>query len=164
MFAVIKRWAPRVKRDAVALWFACRDPRTPWAVKALGVFVVAYALSPIDLAIRLLPPDILVESRRQAEGLDKLGRLKAPQHERCSADHRDVGGHWTDSVDLVHATVHEWIGGPRQRGKAAGFLSAREDEVRKVLEAGWNFVAVGADVGILARQSEALVRTYKDKK
>lgn len=108
------------------------------------MFVVAYALSPIDLipdfipvlgyiddvllpgviylAIRLLPPDILVESRRQAEGLDKLGRLKAPQHERCSADHRDVGGHWTDSVDLVHATVHEWIGGPRQRGKAAGFL------------------------------------------
>lgn len=84
------------------------------------MFVVAYALSPIDLipdfipvlgyiddvllpgviylAIRLLPPDILVESRRQAEGLDKLGRLKAPQHERCSADHRDVGGHWTDSV------------------------------------------------------------------
>jgi 4-hydroxy-2-oxoheptanedioate aldolase len=49
----------------------------------------------------------------------------------------------------------------KKAGKAAGFLSAREDEVRKVLEAGWNFVAVGADVGILARQSEALVKAYK---
>jgi 4-hydroxy-2-oxoheptanedioate aldolase len=49
----------------------------------------------------------------------------------------------------------------KKSGKAAGFLSARDDEIRKVLEAGWNFIAVGADVGILARQSEALVKAYK---
>ena len=83
-------WARRIKRDAVTLWFAKSHPRTPWAAKALGVFVVAYALSPIDLipdfipvlgylddvillpvliwcTVRLLPPDVLAECRQQAE-------------------------------------------------------------------------------------------------
>lgn len=86
----LKTWAQRIKRDGVTLWFARKHPRTPWYAKALGVFVVAYALSPIDLipdfvpvlgyvddvlllpvliwlAIRLLPPEVLVECRRQAE-------------------------------------------------------------------------------------------------
>lgn len=37
------------------LWFACRDPRTPWWLKALAFFVVAYALSPIDLVPDFIP-------------------------------------------------------------------------------------------------------------
>jgi len=49
----------------------------------------------------------------------------------------------------------------REAGKAPGFLSAREDECRAVLAAGFQFVAVGSDIGILARQSEALARSYK---
>jgi 2-keto-3-deoxy-L-rhamnonate aldolase RhmA len=49
----------------------------------------------------------------------------------------------------------------RKAGKAPGFLSAREDECRAVLAAGFQFVAVGSDIGILARQSEALARSYK---
>jgi uncharacterized membrane protein YkvA (DUF1232 family) len=51
----IKTWARRIKRDAVTLWFAYRDPRTPLAVKALCAFVVAYALSPIDLIPDFIP-------------------------------------------------------------------------------------------------------------
>ena len=85
-----RAWAKRVKRDGVTLWFAGKHPRTPWHAKALGAFVVAYALSPIDLipdfipvlgyldevillpaliwlAIRMLPPDVLLESRAKAE-------------------------------------------------------------------------------------------------
>jgi 4-hydroxy-2-oxoheptanedioate aldolase len=46
-------------------------------------------------------------------------------------------------------------------GKAPGFLSVREDETRRVLDGGFLFVAVNTDVAILARQSEALVRTFK---
>ena len=90
MLATLKTWARRLKRDGLALWFALRDPRTPWAVKALCWLVVAYALSPIDLipdfipvlgfvddalllpgliwlALRLLPPEVLARSRAQAE-------------------------------------------------------------------------------------------------
>ena len=48
-------WARRLKRDGVTLWFALRDPRTPWHAKALGAFVVAYALSPIDLIPDFIP-------------------------------------------------------------------------------------------------------------
>eukprot|EP01030_Chromulinospumella_sphaerica_P001901 gene1901-1866_t len=42
-------------RDGVMLWFACRDPRTPWWLKALAFLVVAYALSPIDLVPDFIP-------------------------------------------------------------------------------------------------------------
>lgn len=86
----LKAWAKRIKRDGVTLWFAGKDPRTPWYAKALGVLVVAYALSPIDLipdfipvlgyvddvlllpvliwaAIKLLPPDVISDCRLRAE-------------------------------------------------------------------------------------------------
>lgn len=80
----------RIRRDALTLWFACRDPDTPWAAKAIGAFVVAYALSPIDLipdfipvlgllddllllpgliwlALRLVPPDVVIACRTRAD-------------------------------------------------------------------------------------------------
>ena len=49
----------------------------------------------------------------------------------------------------------------RRAGKAPGYLSARDEEIRRTLDAGFGFVAVGSDVVVLARQAEALVRTYK---
>ncbi len=86
----MKSWAKRIKRDGITLWFAGKNPATPWYAKALGLFVVAYALSPIDLipdfipvlgylddvlllpgliwlAVRLLPPQVLADSRKQAD-------------------------------------------------------------------------------------------------
>jgi uncharacterized membrane protein YkvA (DUF1232 family) len=88
--ATVRAWAKRIKRDAVTLWFAYRHPDTPWPVKALCMFVVAYALSPIDLipdfipvlgyvddalllpgliwlALQLLPDSVVGESRVQAD-------------------------------------------------------------------------------------------------
>ncbi len=90
MFAPLKAWARRLKRDVVALWLAARDPRTPWQARALAGFVAAYALSPIDLipdfipvlgclddllivpagiwlAVRWIPPALMAEFREQAE-------------------------------------------------------------------------------------------------
>ena len=51
----LKGWARKVKRDGVTLWFASRHPEVPWPAKALGLFVVAYALSPIDLIPDFIP-------------------------------------------------------------------------------------------------------------
>lgn len=86
----LRDWAKKLKRDGVTLWFACKHPETPWYAKALGIFVVAYALSPIDLipdfipvlgyvddvlllpgliwlAIRLTPAPVLTECRLKGD-------------------------------------------------------------------------------------------------
>ena len=44
-----RRWAGALRLEAYALYFAFRDPRTPWYAKAVAVAVATYALSPIDL-------------------------------------------------------------------------------------------------------------------
>lgn len=50
-----KQWARAIKRDAVAVWIAARDPRVPWYAKLLAGAVAAYALSPIDLIPDFIP-------------------------------------------------------------------------------------------------------------
>lgn len=55
MWAALKEWAGRVRRDTLALWFAVRDHRTPLFLRALGYLIIAYALSPIDLIPDFLP-------------------------------------------------------------------------------------------------------------
>jgi len=49
----------------------------------------------------------------------------------------------------------------RKRGKAPGILTPNEADARHWLECGALFVAVGADVGILARGAEALAAKFK---
>ncbi|MEO8158273.1 MAG: YkvA family protein [Betaproteobacteria bacterium] len=55
MLARLKTWAAAIKREALVLWFAARDPRTPWYAKLLAVLIVAYALSPVDLIPDFVP-------------------------------------------------------------------------------------------------------------
>lgn len=85
-------WAHRMKRDAVAVYFAARDPRTPLFPRGLALAIAAYALSPIDLipdfipilgyvddllivplglllVVRLLPLEVLLASREKADAL-----------------------------------------------------------------------------------------------
>ncbi|MDZ7814024.1 MAG: YkvA family protein [Ideonella sp.] len=45
----------RLTTYLIALWRLAKDPRTPWAPRALTVFVLAYALSPIDLIPDFIP-------------------------------------------------------------------------------------------------------------
>lgn len=95
-----KAWAKTLKRDVLALWIAARDKRTPVAAKIVAGSVAAYALSPVDLipdfipilgylddllivplgialAIRLVPPQLMLEFRLLAETRDGRPTSKA---------------------------------------------------------------------------------------
>lgn len=92
-------WARRIKRDGLTLWFAAKSPQTPWYAKALAMFTVAYALSPIDLipdfipvlgylddalllpgliwlTLRLVPANVLSDCRLQADQWLQQGKQK----------------------------------------------------------------------------------------
>lgn len=81
--------ARALRAETHALYLACRDHRTPWLARAVAACVVAYALSPLDLipdvvpvlgylddvvlvplglalALRLIPPEVMADSRRRA--------------------------------------------------------------------------------------------------
>ena len=51
----LKNGAKALKRKVVMLWFATQHPQTPWLPKVICIFVVAYALSPIDLIPDFIP-------------------------------------------------------------------------------------------------------------
>jgi len=55
MLSKIKNWARTLQRDVVAVYYAARDNRTPRYVRALALFIAAYALSPIDLIPDFIP-------------------------------------------------------------------------------------------------------------
>jgi uncharacterized membrane protein YkvA (DUF1232 family) len=48
-------WAKALKRQALILWYAARDPRTPLWIKLMLAVVIAYAFSPIDLIPDFIP-------------------------------------------------------------------------------------------------------------
>ena len=55
MIEKMRTWARALKAEIAVLAAAVRDPRTPWYAKVLGVIIVAYALSPIDLIPDFIP-------------------------------------------------------------------------------------------------------------
>lgn len=96
----LRGWARKLKRQTMVLWFCYQHPQTPWLPKWISVFVVAYALSPIDLipdfipvlgylddviilplgillAIRLMPAQVLEDCRLKASEWEK-SHVKRP--------------------------------------------------------------------------------------
>jgi uncharacterized membrane protein YkvA (DUF1232 family) len=51
----LRFWAAALKRQTLVVYYAARDPRTPWAVRLLALAIAAYALSPIDLIPDFIP-------------------------------------------------------------------------------------------------------------
>lgn len=87
--STLRKWAKELKRHTLVVYFAARDPRTPWLVRLLALLVAAYALSPIDLipdfipvlgylddlvivplgvllVLQLVPPEVTRSAREQA--------------------------------------------------------------------------------------------------
>ena len=53
--STLRRWARAFKEQSLVVYYAARDPRTPWPVRLLALAVAAYAFSPIDLIPDFIP-------------------------------------------------------------------------------------------------------------
>ena len=85
-----RSWARALKQRTYTLYLAARHPLTPWYAKALALFVIGYAFSPIDLipdpipvfgylddlvllpagiwlTMKLIPADVWTECERRAK-------------------------------------------------------------------------------------------------
>lgn len=55
IFVRLARRAETIKQDVHAVYLAARDPLVPWYARIIALFVVGYALSPIDLIPDFVP-------------------------------------------------------------------------------------------------------------
>jgi uncharacterized membrane protein YkvA (DUF1232 family) len=55
MFLRLLRLIRTAGRDLVVLWYACRHPATPRALKIAAILLGLYVLSPVDLISDLIP-------------------------------------------------------------------------------------------------------------
>ena len=73
-------------------------------------------------------------------------------------------GHLGNPKDSeVQAAIADAAQRIRAKGKSAGFLTGNPDDAEALFEAGYNFIAVGSDVGVLARNAEALAARFRKK-
>jgi len=86
----LRQKAQNLKRETTVLYFAYRDPRTPWFARAFSALVVAYLFSPIDLipdfipilgylddlilvplgmslALKMIPKEVISDARERAD-------------------------------------------------------------------------------------------------
>jgi 4-hydroxy-2-oxoheptanedioate aldolase len=70
--------------------------------------------------------------------------------------HASMGYTGETANPAVMPLIEEAMRRIRKAGKAAGYLSPVEADAKRMIAAGANFCAVGADVGLLARGAEAL--------
>ena len=99
MLEKLKSRAAQLKAEIRALSIAFRDARTPWYAKALIGFILAYALSPIDLipdfipvlgflddllivsggmalALKMIPAEVLSEARNKVNPAERDSKIK----------------------------------------------------------------------------------------
>lgn len=103
-------WARRIKRDAVTLWFACQNPRTPNLTKLLCMFVVAYALRACLKIRRGCALRCDVERRTPRAASEHGGQDEAISKR---SDRRGVGGNGRPAAQAGSARA-------AQEGRSAG--------------------------------------------
>ena len=95
----LKDRAKQLKTDIPAVFLALKRKETPWGAKVLAALTIGYALSPIDLipdfipvlgylddliilpamvalTVRLIPAEVMVGCRAEAEGMWQDGKPK----------------------------------------------------------------------------------------
>ncbi len=92
-----------LKQEIYSLYFAVRDPRTPWYARAFGGLVVAYAFSPLDLipdfipvlghiddlliiplgvflTLKMIPPEVMADAREKSREMLRKGEPTSRAH------------------------------------------------------------------------------------
>ena len=108
---------------------------------------------------------VLVQIETQT-GLDHLEKIAAVEGVDGvfigPADlHASLGYAGETANPKVMPLIDDAIRRIRKAGKAPGILTGVEADAKRWLELGGQFVAVGADVGILARETEKLAARFK---
>ena len=73
----------------------------------------------------------------------------------------NMGAMGNPSAAHVQAAIQSVLDAARAQGKAAGILAPQQGDAERYLEAGFTMVAVGSDLGLLARGSDDLVARFK---
>lgn len=100
------------------------------------------------------------------DALDRLEEIASVEHlDGVFIGPSDLAASMGHLGDPAHPDVQDAILGVPERmrkiGKPAGTLSPVEAQARRYIEAGFTFVSVGSDLGLLANHSVALAKTYK---
>jgi len=95
-----------------------------------------------------------LEAIAKVDGID--GVFIGPSDLAASLGHLGNSAH-----PDVQAAIKDAVTRLKKIGKPAGILTSNEDEARRYIEWGYLFVAVGADVGLLGRNADALAKKFK---
>jgi 4-hydroxy-2-oxoheptanedioate aldolase len=95
-----------------------------------------------------------IEAIASVDGID--GVFIGPNDLSASFGHIGNWGHAE-----VQDAIQEAATKLKKVGKAAGILTPNEEEAKKFIQWGYTFVAVGADLGLLAKNADALAKRFK---
>jgi 4-hydroxy-2-oxoheptanedioate aldolase len=142
------RYPPQGIRGVSVAARASRYGRVP------GYLTKANAEICVLVQVETGPALAQLEAIASVEGIDgvfigpsdlaaSLGHLGNPQHAEAQAAMQDA------------------VKRLKKLGKPAGILTGNEEEARRYIDWGYLFVAVGADVGLLAKNADALAKKFK---
>ncbi len=106
---------------------------------------------------------VQVETKTALDNLEAIAAVKGvdgvfigPSDLAAALGHLGDPGHAE-----VQAAISDAVKRLKASGKAAGILTSSEADARRYLAEGYTFVAVGSDIGLLARAGEALAAKFR---
>lgn len=106
---------------------------------------------------------VQVESKKGIENLDAIAAV--PGVDGVFIGPSDLAAAYGHIGQTTHpevaAIIERAIAGIRRAGKAVGILAVDDKVARRYIELGCSFIAVGTDVGLLARGAERLAQSFQ---